>query len=430
MSTVFLDLSDANLSLIAESGVIHSPGAALLTSTGLTFGEPAFAQLKRKPLHVRTDFWNQLSTTPINGSFGTARHSADLVYGHLKSLVSSIENNSKLVLLAPGNVQQSQLELLLGILDSLEITTAAVFDRAIIAHSKALGSGLNANLQWRQLVLSELRIDSGELTTQSVTALPGLGYLDLLELCLEDCAELCIEQTRFDPRRSADSEQTLLDAIPALLNTLSNTPEASIDLGSINFKVPRSRLEVVGQRVSTAIAAALKDNDQDSVSVDAALAAFPGVLFGNITTASLLRSAATELLTDYDYSAVLTRVTSRPAEPAAQSSPTGDTALDHAAAEIQHRGDAPTSTHSSNASESAANPTHLLIDAMAHPIEASKNPATGFGVIFRDGQTCIEEDLRHRINVLSLTGTHDKLTIGTRLYRDDGKEALLIFVET
>jgi hypothetical protein len=430
VSTVFLDLSDASLSLIAESEIIHSPGAALLTSTGLNFGEPAFAQLKRKPLHVRTDFWNQLSTTPINGSFGAARHSADLVYGHLKSLVSSIENNSKLVLLAPGNIQQSQLELLLGILDSLGITTAAVFDRAIIAHSKALGPGLNVNLQWRQLVLSELQINRGELTAQAVTALPGLGYLDLLELCLEDCAELCIEQTRFDPRRSADSEQTLLDAIPGLLNTLSNTPEASIDLGSTNFKVPRSRLEMVGQRVSAAIATALRDNDRNSVSIDAALAAFPGVPFDNITTASVLRSAAVELLADYDYSAALTRITSRPVESGAHSSPTGDAALDHAAAEIQHRRDAPTSTHSSDASASTANPTHLMIDAMAYPIEASENSATGFGVIFRDGQACIEEDLRHRINVLSVSGTHNKLTTGTRLYRDDGKEALLIFVET
>jgi hypothetical protein len=430
VSTVFLDLSDASLSLIAESEIIHSPGAALLTSTGLSFGEPAFAQLKRKPLHVRTDFWNQLSTSPLNGSFGAARHSADLVYGHLKSLVSTIKSDSKLVLLAPGNIQQSQLELLLGILDSLGITTAAVFDRAIIAHSKALGPGLNVNLQWRQLVLSELQINRGELTAQAVTALPGLGYLDLLELCLEDCAELCIEQTRFDPRRSADSEQTLLDAIPGLLNTLSNTPEASIDLGSTNFKVPRSRLEVVGQRVSAAIATALRDNDRDSVSVDEALAAFPGVPFNNIITASVLRSAAVELLTDYDYSAALTRITSRPVESGAHSSPTGDAALDHAAAEIQYRSDAPASTHSSDASASTANPTHLMIDATAYPIEASENSAIGFGVIFRDGQACIQEDLRHRINVLSVMGTHDKLTTGTRLYRDDGKEALLIFVET
>ena len=429
MSTIFLDVSDASLSLIAASEVIHSPGAALLTSAGLTFGESAFAQLKRRPLHVRTDFWNQLSTTPINGNFGNARHSADLVYGHLESLVSSIKDASKLILLAPGNMQQNQLELLLGILDSLGVTTAAVIDRALVAHPKTLGSGLNANLHWRQLVLSELRIDSGDLTVQTVTALPGLGYLDLLELCLEECAELCIEQTRFDPRRSADSEQTLLDAIPGLLSKLSNTAEASIDLGSTNFKVPRSRLEAVGQRVSGAITKALHDDDKGSVSVDAALAAFPGVTFNNIANASFLRSSAEELLFDYDYSVPLTRITSRSAEPEAPSPRAEDSDQSHAPLEVERANNVPLS-NSSAASSLTENPTHLLIDAKAYPIGASENSASEFGVIFQDGHACIEEGLRHRINVLSVSGTHDKLTTGTRLYRDDGKEALLIFAET
>ena len=58
----------------------------------------------------------------------------------------------------------------------------------------------------------------------------GLGYIDLLELCLEECADACVDQTRFDPRRSAESEQTLLDALPGVLTLLKDRPEVSVEL--------------------------------------------------------------------------------------------------------------------------------------------------------------------------------------------------------
>ena len=163
--------------------------------------------------------------------------------------------------------------------------------------------------------------------------------------------------------------------------------------------------------------------------MDAALAAFPGVTFNNIANASFLRSSAEELLFDYDYSVPLTRITSRSAEPEAPSPRAEDSDQSHAPLEVERANNVPLS-NSSAASSLTENPTHLLIDAKAYPIGASENSASEFGVIFQDGHACIEEGLRHRINVLSVSGTHDKLTTGTRLYRDDGKEALLIFAET
>ena len=75
-------------------------------------------------------------------------------------------------------------------------------------------------------------------------------------------------------------------------------------------------------------------------------------------------------------------------------------------------------------------PTHILIDAVAHRITDTDEQNLGFGVIKRDGVPCIDEPLRDRINVLSVSGSHDRLTVGSRLYRTDGKEAVLIIVES
>ena len=75
-------------------------------------------------------------------------------------------------------------------------------------------------------------------------------------------------------------------------------------------------------------------------------------------------------------------------------------------------------------------PTHILVDAVAHRIADTDKQGLGFGVIKRDGVSCIDESLRDRINVLSVSGSHDRLTVGSRLYRNDGKEAVLIIVES
>ena len=87
MSPVFLDINDTCLSLTAADEVVSSPGAVLSDAGTLHFGEYAVSQLKRRPLDVKSDYWSQLSTAPLSAQFGSARHTADLVYEHLKSLI-------------------------------------------------------------------------------------------------------------------------------------------------------------------------------------------------------------------------------------------------------------------------------------------------------------------------------------------------------
>ena len=55
MSRAFLDLTDACLTLSAGQHVVRSPGIVLSQADDFVFGDAAFAQLKRRPLDVRTD---------------------------------------------------------------------------------------------------------------------------------------------------------------------------------------------------------------------------------------------------------------------------------------------------------------------------------------------------------------------------------------
>lgn len=428
MTRLFLDTTDASLNLIDEGHCTRSPGLAYLDAGGLVFGDAAFAQLKQSPLAVRSDFWSQLGTTPLNNGFGEARHTADLVYEHMKALLKNAPEQRALCIIAPGNMQQSQIELLLGILGSLSIDVTAVIDRALLAHPATRGSGLNLSLQWRQLIVSEIKVDAAEMSVTKVTELSGLGYLDLLEMCLENCADLCVEQTRFDPRRSAASEQQLLSAIPSLLATLGDKTEVPLDIGSTTFKVTRSSFESVARRISAAI-----DLTQGHISADETLSLFPGIGLDSVATSDSISNNAEGVLNSRSEGEALSRITR-----CAFTTVTTDTSAvpgsEIVTETIIDTNDAK-GTLAANQSPSADDPTsdsptHLLIDGIAYRIGAEPSATKGFGVVKSQGLAYIEDSFRKEITVLSVSGSHDTLPTGSRLYRSDGKEAMLIFVET
>ena len=426
MSRAFLDLTDASLTLRAGQQIVRSPGIVLSQADDFVFGDAAFAQLKCRPFDVRTDMFSQLATTPLGNTFGNARHTADLVYEHLKGLFTATDNVNNLCLIAPGNLEQAQLELLLGILGSLGVNPSAVINRALLAHPAELGSGLNVNLQWRQLVVSEIIVDADLCRVGKITAVPGLGYLDLLELSLEECADACVDQTRFDPRRSAESEQTLLDALPSVLASLKDRPEISVELGTTSFKVSIGRLEKAGQKIASAINA-----NAGSLSIDESLSVFPGITFDAVASIDSLTAAADDLLRDHSDDQPLTRISSKSAAGAATpTEKSADTPASYNALSTPAASDEISKVPAKATAMQDDRPTHILVDAVAHRITDKDQQGLGFGVIKRDGVPCIEEVLQDRINVLSVSGSHDRLTVGSRLYRNDGKEAVLIIVES
>jgi hypothetical protein len=247
-------------------------------------------------------------------------------------------------------------------------------------------------------------------------------------MCLENCADLCVEQTRFDPRRSAASEQQLLSAIPSLLATLGDKTEVPLDIGSTTFKVTRSSFESVARRISAAI-----DLTQGHISADETLSLFPGIGLDSVATSDSISNNAEGVLNSRSEGEALSRITR-----CALTTVTTDTSAvpgsEIVTETIIDTNDAK-GTLAANLNLSADDPTsepptHLLIDGIAYRIGAEPSATKGFGVVKSQGLAYIEDSFRKEITVLSVSGSHDTLPTGSRLYRSDGKEAMLIFVET
>jgi hypothetical protein len=157
-----------------------------------------------------------------------------------------------------------------------------------------------------------------------------------------------------------------------------------------------------------------------SISIDASLSVFPGMVFDSVTTQESLTDAARTVLSGTTAQVSLSRITSCALstevspEPSVVQQPRAQTrSPDLDARARQH-----------------CTPTHLLIDATAHAIEGRESVSFEFGVISQNGVVCIDGPFKDRINVLSVSGSHAQLTTGSRLYRDDGQEAVLIRVES
>jgi hypothetical protein len=431
MSRIFLDITDSQITLIAGSSIIQSPGAALAGGSSggasLVFGEAVFETLKRRPLETRTDFWAQLSTVPLNTEFAGARHSADLVYEHLKFVIAEAERDvgsvSDIVIIAPSSTSQAQLELLIGILDAVGKSPSAILDRALV-HQYVIGkAGVHLDLQWRQMVFTEMTLEDGQLVVGKSSTLPGIGYLDLLEQCLEHFADMCVEQTRFDPRRSAEAEQLLFNAIPGTLATLTISVEASLSVSGYDFKVSRTGLEFVGKRLMAAV-----EGVSGAISVDGLLVGLPGVRFNSTAAHTTLAEAAEQILSSRPPDAELSRISRAKVQQ--------PSAVKTAASEVDVTEVSKAPQPASQAKESDpvlatdfAGPTHVLVDSHAYLIANQSEEAPGFGLVVEGDTVRVAEDFRSEVNVLSTESSHDRLHVGCRLYRSDGTEALLIRVE-
>ena len=434
MSRHVLDITDSQIALVSPTSIIQSPGAALANvidqskaSTQLAFGQSVFEALKRRPLETRTDFWAQLSTTPLNTEFAGARHSADLVYEHLKFIFAEAERATEsvddLVIVSPPSLSQTQLELLLGILNAVGKAPSAILDRALLHQNEIGKAGVHLDLQWRQLVVTEVIVEDDQLIVGKSSAIPGNGYLDLLEQCLEHCADMCVEQTRFDPRRSADAEQLLFNAIPDALSTLTRSEEASLRVGGYDFKVSRAGLEFVGKRLMSAV-----EGMSGAISVDSLLAGLPGVRFDNTADPAALAQAAEQILTGLPPDEALARISSAKLK---HPSNIGDVASksETVQASQQFEGSVRAVEHVPERGADFAGPTHILINSRAYSILGQSNEAQGFGLIVEGDKVQVAEGFRSQVSVLSTESSHERLNAGCRLYRSDGTEALLIRVE-
>jgi hypothetical protein len=246
-----LDINDSQLQLWHGDNHVVSPGYALLEGSEYRFGQGARHQARLRPREINTRFWWQLGTEPLQPALGPARHCADLVHAHLQTLHREAGAPSQWLIAAPGSMQREQLALLLGIVQQCPFDAVGLVHRSVALASVHSSSDtcFHLELQLHQALLSELRNDGERVSLVAAHPLPGCGLLQLQERLIEIIAAAFIRQTRFDPRRKADSEQQLYDALPKALLQLRSAQHCNIEGQGYNARVGRDELTAAGEHL-------------------------------------------------------------------------------------------------------------------------------------------------------------------------------------
>ena len=362
-----LDINDSLLQLWHKGVAVQSPGYALLNGSQYTFGNAARGAARLRPRDINTHYWWQLSTESLQPALGPARHTADLVHAHLLDIHEQAGRPDELILAVSGSMQREQLALLLGIVGQCPFNAVGLINRSIALGSTYLcpTTLYHLEIQLHQAVVSKLVHNEGLLEVSQTHPLPGCGLLQLQERLIEVIASAFIRQTRFDPRRKAESEQQLYDSLPSLLRSSQSTPEANLEVMGYRARINYAELSAAGDLLFESVPQAMGIlHPQDTVIVDPIAGLLPGLmerlpqaeLIGEKTMSSALGRHEAALVQASTGDQALHFVTSLPAL-ASSHAPADNSDLEAAA---------PTSPkQEAQITPPDLPPTHLLRDGLA-----------------------------------------------------------------
>ena len=249
-----LDLNDNALKLRYDGQTVASPGYAWFDGQHYQFGAPALATRRRTPRSVNARYWSHLDTQPLTPALGPARHHADLAHAHLQTLHQMVGAPISVLAAVPGCMSRDQLSLLLGVVEALPFQIAGLVHRtAALAAASGIDDGIHIELQLQQVVLTPFSTEQGFVTAGQSQRLPGQGLLAVFDRLANVISQRFIDQTRFDPLRSADSEQALYDQLPALLEALQHQSESTLSLEGYNARIVHDDLTVAGSELTQKI---------------------------------------------------------------------------------------------------------------------------------------------------------------------------------
>lgn len=271
---LLLDCNDASMRLWRDDSDTFLMGIAWLNEGRYQFGHTAWQQARRAPREINNRYWHRLSTQPLSPALGPARHTADLVHAHLEALLG--DASGEIILAIPGAMEPAQLSLLLGIIETLPVTPSGVVHRSALVGASVAEACAHVELHLHQASITPINMAHGMATTGETQLLPGFGLLGLIDDLAEIIGQQFVSQTRFDPQRRADTEQTLYEQIPTLLQALATQSEVSCSVEGHTARISGDALRTVGQRLSAALAP-LIPADTSCIALDSLLSSLPGL---------------------------------------------------------------------------------------------------------------------------------------------------------
>ncbi len=233
MSVLAADINDASITVLGDAGVVYrEPGIALLDDDGLTTGNDALRVARVKPRRIYTRYWSELSTESLPDQRFRHLSAADLVSRQLEQLWSAVAGSGdRLVVAVPAYMDRESLGLLLGICDELELPLVAMVDAAVAATRRRYDNAqpVHVDVSLHSTLLTRVR-QSGQAQAENTAVVDDGGLFAMYDAWIRAIAEAFVQQSRFDPLHTAETEQMLLDRMPTWLAAAATGGTVSFDI--------------------------------------------------------------------------------------------------------------------------------------------------------------------------------------------------------
>lgn len=259
MSILAAHLNDAGIVVSDGERILYrEPGFALLEDDGLVTGLTAWRNASLKPRRIQNRYWANLQTDAIRDPRFSHLSAADLASHQLEALWrSAAKPGDSLAIAVPAFMKPENLGLLLGIAEDLRIPVVALVDAAVAATRRQYAHAVpvHLDLSLREALLTRL-MQEGQAQQERTSVVASAGMLDLYDHWLRLIAETFVQQSRFDPLHTAETEQALQDGMLGWLDTAAAEPSVSM---SIEYRGIRHEAELESLEFVAAAAPVYQD---------------------------------------------------------------------------------------------------------------------------------------------------------------------------
>lgn len=248
MSLLAIHLNDAAISIHDADRVLYrEPGFALLDDDRLTTGNDAFSQARLKPRLIHNHYWSKLRTEPLPDRRFRHLSAADIVSRQLEQMWQRVTGDA-VVVAVPAYMETASLGLFLGIAAELQIPVAGMVDAAVAATRREYQGAVpvHVDLGLHSAILTRLT-QNGHVQVDRAEVVDDCGLIALYDAWIRQIAEAFVQQSRFDPLHTAETEQMLQDQLNDWLVAASSseTVQMAIEYRGIGHSVEMESLELV-----------------------------------------------------------------------------------------------------------------------------------------------------------------------------------------
>jgi len=283
-----IHINDAGITLLNKDQIVYrEPGFAWLGNDKLTTGKEAFSKARIDPRRIQHRFWSELVTEPLRDSRFTHLSAADLVSRQLEDMWRTCGSGvSEVYVAVPSYMNAQHLGLFLGIAGELEIPVVAMVDAAVAATRREYRNAVPVHIDISLHATTLTRLtQQGAVQSDRSDVLDSCGVHAFYDRWLNTVAEAFVQQSRFDPLHTAETEQMLVNRLGGWLTEASRSDHVAMELeySGTTYNASLESLSLIGaaapfyQEIASKLRAIFRAEDIPAIQVSDRIARLPGL---------------------------------------------------------------------------------------------------------------------------------------------------------